>query len=354
MMSEHGASTLAFIGAGALGQAFAGLIAASGQPVTVLATPRSAQRLQEAGCVRLHGVKPLKVPIAPAPAPAGYVGITTDPTRLPSEAGLIFTTKAHQLHGAIAAVRAAWPPRGDQVSWVGGLQNGLVKDDLLAAAFGRERTVGAVTILSGQNESDGRISIRSLGMTYLGEFADGSLERVAAAAAILEQAGIPVTAADDIQSVLWSKACHAAGIFGVSTPTRASVRQLMGSPDLVRAYLALLRETAAIAAAQGIEIRDYAGFPVRTYLDQPEAETLATFAAHAASMPGDCAGGAQFPSMTQDLLAGRALEVDEVFGDLVERAVRAGLVVPRLSLIRDLTRGVDPGRPVSYSPFQTN
>ena len=48
--------------------------------------------------------------------------------------------------------------------------------------------------------------------------------------------------------------------------------------------------------------------------------------------------------MTQDLLAGRALEVDDVFGDLVERADRAGVAVPRLRLVRDLLRGLDPGR----------
>ena len=48
--------------------------------------------------------------------------------------------------------------------------------------------------------------------------------------------------------------------------------------------------------------------------------------------------------MTQDLLAGRALEVDDVFGDLVERADRAGVAVPRLRLVRDLLRCLDPGR----------
>lgn len=48
--------------------------------------------------------------------------------------------------------------------------------------------------------------------------------------------------------------------------------------------------------------------------------------------------------MTQDLLAGRALEVDEVFGDLVERAERTGVPVSRLRLVRDLIRAVDPGR----------
>jgi ketopantoate reductase len=48
--------------------------------------------------------------------------------------------------------------------------------------------------------------------------------------------------------------------------------------------------------------------------------------------------------MAQDVLAGRALEVDEVFSDLVARAERAGLAAPRLTLIRDLLQGIDPGR----------
>jgi hypothetical protein len=44
--------------------------------------------------------------------------------------------------------------------------------------------------------------------------------------------------------------------------------------------------------------------------------------------------------MTQDLLAGRPLEVDEVFGDIVDRAQAAGIPVPRITLVRDLLRGL--------------
>ncbi len=49
--------------------------------------------------------------------------------------------------------------------------------------------------------------------------------------------------------------------------------------------------------------------------------------------------------MTQDLLAGRRLEVDAVFGDLVERADRVGVEVPRLRLVRDLLRGTSELQP---------
>jgi 2-dehydropantoate 2-reductase len=334
---------LAFVGAGALGQAFAGFLAASGQTVSILATESRAAQLHNDRYVRLYGVQELTIPIAVAPAPAGIIGITTDPAQLPAVEGLIFTTKAHQLLDALTTVRRAWQTASDRIGWVAGAQNGLAKDTMLVEAFGPECSVGMVTILSGQSDPDGRVNVRSLGMTYLGEFAGGDSARVAAATAALNQAGIPATAADDIQSVLWGKACHAAGIFGTTATARASLLGLMSSPDLVNAYLALLRESATIASAYGIALRDYAGFPVRTYLDQPDSATLITFAANAASMRS--AGGQEaYSSMAHDVVSGRAIEVDQVFGDLVERAEHIGLDVPRLTLIRDILRGIDPGR----------
>src|SRR5262245_2011142 len=130
-MSTHPAA-LAFVGAGALGQAFAGYLAASGQPVTILATESRAAQLHNDRCVRLSGLQELAIPVAAAPAPAGAIGIATDPAQLPAADGLIFTTKAHQLPAAIAAVCRAWAKAGDRSGWwVAGAQNGLAKDTML-------------------------------------------------------------------------------------------------------------------------------------------------------------------------------------------------------------------------------
>jgi 2-dehydropantoate 2-reductase len=243
-------------------------------------------------------------------------------------------------------VRRAWPADSDRIGWVAGAQNGLAKDTMLIDAFGAQRALGMVTILFGQSDPDGRIHVRSLGMTLLGEFAGGSSARATAAATALSQAGIPAAAAEDIQSALWGKACHAAGIFGTTATARASLLGLMSSPDLANAYLALLRESAAIAAAYGVTLRDYPGFPVRTYLEQPDSATLAAFAANAANMRS--AGGPEaYSSMAHDMVSGRPIEVDQVFGDLVARAEQIGVAAPRLTLIRDILRGIDPGRQTS-------
>jgi 2-dehydropantoate 2-reductase len=330
-------SSLAFVGAGALGQAFAGLLAKNGQAVTLLATPRTAALLLNEGRNRLRGVVNHDIPVAPAPAPPGVVGVTANAADLPAGVGLIFLTKGHDLADAIATVRAAWPVAGDDAAWVAGLQNGLAKDDMLAAAFGAARVVPGATILGGGRGADGIVTVTALGMTYLGEKQGGSSPRVDAAIDALMAAGIPAQAPESIQSILWSKACNAAGVFGVSVLARATGPQMSGDANMMHAYLGLVRETAATGAAYGVAVGDYPNFPpIHTYTVTPDEETLAKII-----KPGPLPRGGSLPSMTQDVLAGRPMEVEQVFGDLVERAERAGVDVPRLTLVRDIMRGID-------------
>jgi 2-dehydropantoate 2-reductase len=330
-------SSLAFVGAGALGQAFAGLLAKNGQAVTLLATPRTAASLLNEGRIRLRGVVDHDIPVAPAPAPPGSVGVTANAADLPAGVGLIFLTKGHDLADAIATVRAAWPVTRDDAAWVAGLQNGLAKDDMLAAAFGAARVVPGATILGGGRGADGIVTVTALGMTYLGEKQGGSSPRVDAAIDALMAAGIPAQAPESIQSILWSKACNAAGVFGVSVLARATGPQMSGDANMMHAYLGLVRETAATGAAYGVAGGDYPNFPpIHTYTVTPDEETLAKIV-----KPGPLPRGGSLPSMTQDVLAGRPMEVEQVFGDLVERAERAGVDVPRLTLVRDIMRGID-------------
>jgi 2-dehydropantoate 2-reductase len=331
------APALAFVGAGALGQSFAGLLAKNGQAVTLLATLRTTTSLLAAGRIRLRGVVECDIPTARAPAPPGSVGVTTNAADLPAGVGLIFLTKGHDLAGAIARVRAGWPTHDDGTSWVAGLQNGLAKDDMLAAAFGAARVVPGATILGGGRGTDGAVTVTALGMTYLGEMAGGSSPRVDAAIDALMAAGIPAQAPASIQSILWSKACNAAGVFGVSVLARATGPQMSGDPSMMRAYLALVRETAATGAAYGVAVGNYPNFPpIHTYTVTPDEETLAKIV-----KPGPLPHGGSLPSMTQDVLAGRPMEVEQVFGDLVARAERAGVPAPCLTFVRDVLRGID-------------
>jgi 2-dehydropantoate 2-reductase len=322
---------IAIVGAGALGQAFAAHLAAAGNPVVLVGTPRSAAALQEVGGIRLRGASNLDVAVAPPPGRPGAVTLTSDARGVPPNSGVVFTTKAHQLAEACAAVAS-----GGAVEWVAGVQNGLVKDDILRAAFGSERVLGMATIYAGGRRPSGEVAVSSLGRTYIGELDGSTSERATGVAALLCAVGIPTEAEHDICSVTWSKACNAAGVFGVSVLTRTTGGELLTDPDLLRAYLSLVRETAAIAAANGVALGDFFGFPIRTFVERTDDESVA---ARGAIPPGGVPR--QFPSMTQDLLAGRSLEAEDIFGDLVDRAERADLDVPRLRLVRDLCRGLE-------------
>ncbi len=336
-------AALAFVGAGSLGQTYAALLARSGQAVTLLATPSTAARLLAAKQIRLVGVVDVSVPVAPAPAPPGSVGITDDPARLPPGVGLVFTTKGHHLPAAVASVRAAWPGADDAAAWVAGVQNGVAKDDVLTEAFGAARVVGAATILGAGRVETGEVRVTSLGMTYLGEFSGERSARVAAATAALAAAGIPAEEPGDIRGVLWSKACNAAGVFGVAVLAAPNGPWLFHNPDLMRAYLALVRETAAIARAEGVRVGNYPHFPpIRTYAEEPIGEIIAAMPPPPApAEPATPAAPPSHPSMVQDFLAGRPMEVDEIFGDLVARAERGGIPAPTLAFVRDVLRGLN-------------
>jgi 2-dehydropantoate 2-reductase len=181
-------------------------------------------------------------------------------------------------------------------------------------------------------------------MTYLGEFDPPPASvtaRIHDLVGRLVAAGIPSAGVPDIRSVLWSKACNAVGIFGVSVLTRLAGSQMWANPDLVRAFRALVRETDLVAKASGVTVGDYRGFPIRTYLQMTASEHVEYAAELAAGAPAGPVAPGAFPSMTQDLMAGRTMEVEEVFGDVVARADRLGVDVPRITLVSDLLRGLN-------------
>lgn len=344
MPGTAGRAAIGIVGAGSLGQAYAALLARAGDDVVLVASPASAARLQAAGQVSLTGAITADVAVGAPGARGGTLGVTDDPAALGAVDGVIFATKAHQLRRAAADVAYAMAPQADRPWWVAGVQNGLIKDEILGDAFSEARLVGAVSILGAGRESDGTVRIGGLGMTYLGEFDPppaAVTARVHDLVGRLVAAGIPAAGVPDIRSVLWSKACNAVGVFGVSVLTRLAGPQMWANSDLVRAFRALVRETDAVAKASGVTVGDYRGFPIRTYLQMTASEHVEYAAGLVASAPAGPVAPGAYPSMTQDLLAGRPMEIEEVFGDVVAKAERLGVEVPRITLVSDLLRGLN-------------
>lgn len=334
MIPIDGTDSVVVVGAGSLGQSFATLLSAAGHTVSVVATPQTATDLLAAEAIELSGVIQMSVPVtAEVPAPAGAVSVTTDAASISGRCGVVFATKAHQLQRAIEGA-AALPT----VAWACGVQNGVVKDTALVAAYGGERVVGSSTILGARRITNGDVRVTALGTTYFGELGGGASARAQAIAEAFTDARIPSIAVDDVESVIWSKACNATGAFGVSVLTGPEAPLIGYDPDLMRAFLSLVRETAAVAEALGHRVGNYDGLPpVRTWVERDVEETVAEL-----PPPPPAETARTYPSMLQDLMAGRPMEVEEVFGAIVALGEAHDVPVPRLTLVRDLLRGLQP------------
>src|SRR5688572_33036751 len=95
----------------------------------------------------------------------------------------------------------------------------------------------------------------------------------------LNAAGLPTEATAAIASVLWSKMCNATGLFGVTCLSRVPAGRMGQYPELVRAFLTLVRETADVARAQDVHVADYARFSMGTYLRRTVEANIAEFGA---------------------------------------------------------------------------
>jgi len=331
-----GASAFAIVGAGSLGLALGAALAASGHVVTVLGRSSSTAGLLGAGEVQIGGALHLRVPVSAAAASPGYLCVTDDPAQLPAVTGTIFTTKGRQLEAAVQEVAKSGAGRV-ALSWFAGLQNGVLKDDVLAAAFGPERVLGAATVLNARRTEVAQVTVGGLGMTYFGELGAPPTPRATAACEAFCQAGLPAVAVDDARSLLWSKFANAVGIFAVTGLTRLATGEMWRRRPVVVAYRSLLDEVDAVARAEGVRIGDYPELPMRTYLEAT-GEQLADLMAARTFDPG---APQSFSSMAQDIRAERTTEAEQIFADLARRGRRYGVPTPRVDLVNSLISGID-------------
>jgi 2-dehydropantoate 2-reductase len=321
-----------------MGLTFAASLARGGQVVTLLGRPRSADALLGLGSIDVSGPLAFTVPAVAASARPGQVAVIGQAADIPPADGILFTPKGHDLPESILEVARMRPDHEQGGAWVAGLQNGVVKDELLAEAFGPANVVGAASVLGARRVSPAEVYVAGLSMTYFGEFGAISSARTEAIAAAFLGAGLPCMVVPDIRALLWAKFLNAVGVFGVTALTGLPTVEIFARPPLAFVYRSLLEEAAAVAVAEGVEVNDFPDLPMRTYLDPAPADAVADITRRAVRRPDQPPG---YSSMAQDLAAGRRTEVEETFGDLVRRARSHGIEVPRSELVYRVVAGLE-------------
>jgi 2-dehydropantoate 2-reductase len=319
------------VGAGALGSILGVHLVRAGHDVTLLLRGRRADEVAASG-LRLVGLVSLD-------AACRVVG---DASELATADTLVLATKAIDTERTLGALRHV------RVESAFSVQNGVLKDELLAEAFGRERVLGCVADFSGELLPDGRVKFTRNVALHLGELGARPSARVRALCGLLETAGIRSAAADDIVSLEWSKFVGWIAQLPLAVLTRRLTAEFLTDPDAASVIVELAREAKALADAAGVELVDAAPLPVVSIAagSDDDARALVTSVGerYRATAPE------HRMSAQQDALRGSPLELEETLGFALERARALGVPMPALSLAYRVLRAAHPPARARHEP----
>jgi 2-dehydropantoate 2-reductase len=320
-------------GTGAVGGFLAArLIAAGGAKVSVIA--RGAQ-LQ---AIRTHGLKLLSATGDTVARPAHAVERAAD---LPPQDIVFITLKAYALSAAAADIAGLLKPGGYAVFVNNGIpwwwKHGqahpaslplLDPQRALWDTLTPARALGCVVYAPNEVIEPGVVRHTGHNRWVLGEPDGSDSARLQAVVSLMNQAGLGAEATPDLRREVWVKLLRNAPINTLCALTRLPVNQLAQDPEALALADRIIAELVAIAAAHDAHI---------------EKEAVA--AREAPRRGGAVAGGAPVqgmrPSMLQDALAGRPMEVEAIMGQLQAFAIEAGVPCPAIDGMLPLIRGLD-------------
>jgi 2-dehydropantoate 2-reductase len=290
------------VGAGVIGSLFAGHLARVADVACLVRRDEHARALNEDG-LRISGRHHF----------VGRVTATTDPGDLPEPDLVLHCTKTTALERAAATLAGRFPGATMMTT-----QNGLGAEEILRR-HGDWPIVSAVTFMSGTKHSDTEVDYVLDTETWLGPYESTPFETVDEIAHLLLDAGLKAQALPDVKPAQWSKLIFNATVNGVAALTGLPHDSHFADPDELGDLVhALMAEGKRTADATGVELHD----------DPWEMNVLATQR-----------GSAHYPSMLEDVEAGRATEVELINGALVREAERLGVDVPLQAALYALVKG---------------
>ncbi|MER6489656.1 ketopantoate reductase family protein [Streptomyces griseorubiginosus] len=284
------------VGAGAVGGCLGGRLVGAGRNVDFLVRRARAEQLRGRGLriVDGEGVDNIDVNCLTADELTGHVDL------------ILLCVKPDALPAVMDDLEPAVGPDTVLVPFL----NGIRHVDLLTERYG-EAVLGGVAKIVTQLAGNGDIhQLLPGGQIQIGELNSGRPDRVARVAQSLAISDFDVTVLDNIADAMWSKWVMIATLGAVTSLVRGTISEAVAVEDGAVFAAGTLDEAASVAAAarHPLSESDYAGYR--------ELVTAGPFPLTS--------------SLSWELLTGRTTEVENVLGDLVDRARAFGLAVPRL------------------------
>jgi 2-dehydropantoate 2-reductase len=313
-------------GAGAVGSHIAArMSAANTAEVSVVARGPHLDAIRKQGLLLKSG----KEEIRGKPAAA-----TDDSSSLPQQDLVIVSLKAHAVPALAGDIEKLLAPEGCALFMLNGLtwwwnqgrpgaQGSLPLLDPEGALWAklRDKALGCVIYSPNEIVSPGVVSHIGANRWVIGEPSDQKTPRLQAVIDLFCKSGLPAEIPADLRAEVWRKLMNNASGNTLAALTRLGHYEIASDPDVKRLGMEIMRETLNVAAAMGWDLRK-----------EVDVEKIASRATPGPSSP---------PSMLQDILRGRPLEVEAHLGQTQAFARAHAVPVPTIDVLLPLLRGLD-------------
>ena len=303
----------AILGAGALGTILGAHLSRAGHEVVMIARGERARVLQRQGLV-LNGLSDIKA----------RPTVVDDPAKLLETGTLIVATKAIDSERSLDSLKHV---RLDNAFSV---QNGVLKNELLAKVFGFSRVLGAMADFSGELLANGEVKFTRNVCLHLGEEKGGVSPRAQEMAQVIDAAGVRCAAVSNIRTREWSKFAGWIAQFPLAVLTRQYTWKFMTDERSVAVMVRIVREAAALAAAMQIELTDMPPITVPRIAHATDADAVEVIRGLGQKFLENSPEHRM--SAQQDVLRGSRLEYEETLGYALQKARELNVPMPTLDV----------------------
>jgi 2-dehydropantoate 2-reductase len=302
------------LGAGALGTILGAHLSRAGHEVVMIARGERARVLQRQGLV-LNGLSDIKArPV-----------VVDDPKKLIETGTLIVATKAIDSAQSLDTLKHL------RLETAFSVQNGVLKNELLASVFGYSRVLGAMADFSGELLANGEVKFTRNVCLHLGEEKGGISARAQEMAALIDSAGVRCVAASNIRTREWSKFSGWIAQFPLAVLTRQITWKFLMDEQSALVIVRIVREAAALAAAMGIELTDMPPLPVPSIAHASDAQAVEIIRGIGQKFLDTSPEHRM--SAQQDVLRGSRLEYQETLGFALQKAREFNVPMPTLDIL---------------------
>jgi 2-dehydropantoate 2-reductase len=301
----------AILGAGALGTILGAHLSRAGHDVVMIARGERARTLQRQGLV-LNGLSDLKA----------RPNVIDDPHKLLETDTLIIATKAIDTAKAIESLAHL------KINTALSVQNGVLKNELLARAFGFSRVLGAMADFSGELLANGEVKFTRNVCLHIGGERDGANARAVELANLIDAAGVRCQAVDNIRTREWSKFSGWIAQFPLAVLTRQITWKFMMDERSASVIVRIVREAAQLAAAMEVELVDMPPLPVPSIVHGSDAQAIEIVRGVGQTFLDKSPEHRM--SAQQDVLRGSRLEYEETLGYALAKGRELGVSMPTL------------------------